>query len=108
MAEVFVLGLSARALSQSARAAGYAPLAADLFCDLDTEEAAERSVRIEGDLERGIEWPPIIAALERVSAGGEPIGVVYGSGFEDRADLLDRMAERWPLLGNSGEAVACV
>ena len=85
------MGLSARALSQSARAAGYAPLAADLFCDLDTQEAAERSVRIDGDLERGLEWPPLAAALERLAAGREPIGVVCGSGFEDRPDLLDRI-----------------
>ena len=103
-----MVGLSARALSQSARRAGYAPLAADLFCDLDTQEAAELSVRIDGDLERGIEWPQLAVALETLSDGREPIGLVYGSGFEDRADLLARMAERWPLLGNSAEAVARV
>ena len=95
-------------LSQSARSAGYAPLAADLFCDLDTQEAAERSVRIDGDLARGLEWPPLAAALTRSRPDREPIGIVCGSGFEDRPDLLDRMAERWPLLGNCGEAVARV
>ena len=28
------------------------------------------------------------------------LGVVYGSGFEDRPGLLTKIAERWPLLGN--------
>lgn len=108
MAEVLVVGLSARALSQSARAGGYLPLAADLFCDLDTQEAAERSVRIECDLDRGLEWTPLAAALEGLADGRDPIGVACGSGFEDRPHLQHLLAERWPLLGNTGDAVALV
>jgi predicted ATP-grasp superfamily ATP-dependent carboligase len=108
MVEVLVVGLSARALSQSARAAGHLPLAADLFCDLDTQDAAERSVRIDCDLERGFEWAPLATALETLAAGREPVGIACGSGFEDRPDLLDRLAERWPLLGNVGDTVARV
>ncbi|MGH6925028.1 MAG: ATP-grasp domain-containing protein [Propylenella sp.] len=106
MAEVLLVGLSARALSQSARAAGYAPLAADLFCDLDTREASEACIRIESDLERGIEWKPLITALEALTAGRKPIGMAYCSGFEDRPEFLDRLQERWPLLGNRGDVVA--
>jgi predicted ATP-grasp superfamily ATP-dependent carboligase len=108
MAEVLLVGLSARALSQSARAAGYAPLAADLFRDLDTREAAEACVRIESDLERGLEWEPLQRALDRLVAGRKPVGIACGSGFEDRPKILDRLAERWPLLGNSGDGVARV
>jgi predicted ATP-grasp superfamily ATP-dependent carboligase len=108
MAEVLVVGLSARALSQSARSAGYAPLAADFFCDLDTQEAAEECERVDGGLARGFEWPPLARALGCLTANRDPVGVVCGSGFEDRPELLDRMAERWPLLGNSTGAVARV
>ncbi len=36
------------------------------------------------------------------------LGVVYGAGFEDRPELLARIAERWPLLGNDAETVACI
>lgn len=100
-----MVGLSARALSQSARAGGYRPLAADFFCDLDTREAAEDCARIESSLDHGFEWPQLFEALKKLSAGKAPIGIVYGSGFEDRSDLLDRLAERWPLLGNSASAV---
>jgi predicted ATP-grasp superfamily ATP-dependent carboligase len=108
MAEVLVVGLSARALSQSARAAGYAPLAADLFRDLDTRAAAEACIRIESDLEQRLKWGPLITALETLAAGREPVGIVCGSGFEDRPGILDRLAERWPLLGNRGDVVARV
>ena len=101
-----MVGLSARALAAAARSAGYRPLAADLFNDLDLQEIAEASVRIGGDLERGVEWGPLINALEELAADRDPIGIVYGAGFEDRADLLDRLAERWEVLGNSAAAVA--
>ena len=103
-----MVGLSARALSQSARLAGYAPLAADFFCDLDTQESAQKCQRVEGSLARGFEWEPLAQALDRLAVDREPEGVVCGSGFEDRPELLDRIAERWPLLGNSAAAVARV
>ena len=106
MADILVVGLSARALAQSARAAGYAPLAADLFRDLDTEEAAERSARIEGELENGLPWEKTIAALEALAEGRSPVGIVCGSGFEDRPQFLERLATRWQLIGNSAEVVA--
>ena len=105
MADILVLGLSARALAQSARSAGYTPLAADLFCDLD-QETAERSAQIAGDLENGFLWGPTIAALDSLAQGRNPIGIVYGSGLEDRTDFLEKLGARWPLLGNSAQTVA--
>jgi len=104
-AEILVAGLSARALSGSARAAGYAPLAADLFGDLDLQEVADASIRIDGDLEKGLEWQPLLAALDSLSAGRNPMGIVCGSGFEDRPDFLDCLGQRWSLFGNPAETV---
>jgi predicted ATP-grasp superfamily ATP-dependent carboligase len=106
MAELLVVGLSARALATAARRAGYAPLAADLFGDDDLQEVAAASIRIEGDLERGLERGPLLTALDTLAAGRAPIGILCGTGFEDRPRLLDEMGERWPLLGNDGGAVA--
>ena len=103
-----MVGLSARAWSQSARAAGYAPLAADLFCDLDTRAATEACIRIDSGLQEGLLWEPLIAALETLAAGREPVGIACGSGFEDRHALLDRIGDRWRLLGNRGDVVARV
>lgn len=103
-----MLGLSVRALSQSARSAGYAPLAADFFCDLDTREAAEECRQIAGSLARGFEWEALARALDCLASNRRPVGVVCGSGFEDRSELLDQIGARWPLLGNSGATVAQV
>jgi len=105
MAEILVTGPSARALSASARRAGYAPLAADLFSDLDLRGIAEACVRIDGDLAHGLEWEPLVAALTELAASRNPMGIVCGAGFEDRPAFLDRLAQRWPLFGNSGGAV---
>ena len=47
-----------------------------------------------------------MAALETLADGHECLGIVCGSGFEDRADLLTRLSARWLLLGNSPDTVA--
>jgi predicted ATP-grasp superfamily ATP-dependent carboligase len=106
MAEILVTALSARALSSAARRAGYTPLAADLFNDDDLGESAAASVRIDGDLDSGLEREPLLDALDTLAAGRAPIGVLCGTGFEDRPWLLDELGERWQLLGNASGAVA--
>ena len=105
-AAVLIVALSGRALAASARRGGYVPLVADMFGDVDTLNAAHRHVRLAGGLASGIEERDLIDALQILSEGQEPIGVVYGTGFEDRPQLLQRMAERWRLLGNGADVVA--
>ena len=97
-AAVLIVALSGRALAASARRGGYVPLVADVFGDVDTLNVAHRHVRFAGGLASGIEERDLIDALQILSEGQEPIGVVYGTGFEDRPQLLQRMAERWRLL----------
>jgi uncharacterized protein len=106
MAEILVVGLSARALAAAARAGGYAPLAADLFCDLDTRSIAQRAVRITGALDRGLEWNPMIEALNLLADGRSPVGIVCGTGFEDRHELVTRLSDRWRLYGNDASRIA--
>jgi predicted ATP-grasp superfamily ATP-dependent carboligase len=105
MAEILVVGLSARALAQTARRAGYVPLAADFFRDLDTRAASARCAEVKGDLERGFEAEPLLATLGRLAEGRTPIGIVCGTGFEDRPELLGQLGNRWPLIGNCAAAV---
>jgi uncharacterized protein len=105
-AAVLIAALSGRALAASARRGGYVPLVADMFGDVDTLEAAHSHVRLAGGLAAGIEEQDLIDALQVLSNGHEPIGVVYGTGFEDRPQLLQCMAARWRLLGNDADVVA--
>jgi predicted ATP-grasp superfamily ATP-dependent carboligase len=103
-----VVSESARALSASARRAGYAPLAVDFFGDLDLDAVAAERARVRGDLKHGFEWRALRDALDALAADRTPVGVVCGTGFENRPALLGRLAERWPLFGNSAEAVRLV
>ncbi|RZL86511.1 MAG: hypothetical protein EOP73_31720, partial [Variovorax sp.] len=107
MAAPFLLiaTFSGRSLAASARAAGYTPLVADLFADNDLRDLVADFRTVEGDFVDGFDGDDLLAALGALAAGREPVGVVCGPGFEDRPELIDAIAARWPLLGNSGDTV---
>jgi uncharacterized protein len=66
--------------------------------------------KFSGPIGSGIELNPLLEGLSYL-AGEAPspvLGCVAGSGFEDRPELLNRIAERWPLLGNDAETIAWV
>ena len=101
---MLIAAASGRALAASARRAGYAPLVVDGFGDQDTLSAAADYMR--ADFGRPINGDRLIAALQALAGRRACMGVVCGSGFEDRADLLTHIGRHWPLLGNSAETVA--
>jgi predicted ATP-grasp superfamily ATP-dependent carboligase len=105
-ASLLVVAVSGRALAASARRAGFVLLVADFFADADTRQIAHSCCKLD-DLRRGFRWKSLAPALEVLaeSAPSPPLGVVYGSGFEDRPGLLAKIAERWPLLGNGPSVV---
>jgi len=105
---VLIAAASGRALAESARRGGYLPLVADFFADQDTAVLAHVCVRIEHGLARGMNEGRLLTALETLSHSRQPIGVVCGTGFEDRPQLLARIGERWRLLGNDPQTVARV
>jgi predicted ATP-grasp superfamily ATP-dependent carboligase len=47
-------------------------------------------------------------ALAGLAGGRAPVGLVYGSGFEDRTGLLDALALRYAILGNATRTVEAV
>jgi predicted ATP-grasp superfamily ATP-dependent carboligase len=102
---VLIAAASGRALAASARRAGYAPLVADLFGDQDTLAAAAAHIRVEPVNGHGIGADALLAAFETLAEARHPCGAVCGTGFEDRPDLLERIAQRWGLVGNSAETV---
>lgn len=103
---VLIAAASGRALAASARRGGYAPLVADFFGDEDTAAAAEAHIRLDQGLARGMCSDTVIAALESLAGSREPAGIVCGTGFEDRQDLLADIARRWTLFGNAPAVVA--
>jgi predicted ATP-grasp superfamily ATP-dependent carboligase len=103
-AAVLIASASGRALAAAARRAGYAPLVADFFDDADTRDLCAATCRA-GDPDTGFDAQLLIPALEQLAEGREPIGIVYGTGFEDRVSLLGEIASRWPLIGNPADVV---
>lgn len=104
-ADLLIATFSGRSLAASARAAGYVPLVADLFADNDLRDLVADFRTVQGDFVDGFDDGDLLEALHDLSVGRAPVGVVCGPGFEDRPELLDAIAARWPLLGNSGETV---
>jgi predicted ATP-grasp superfamily ATP-dependent carboligase len=103
---VLIVAASGRALAASARRGGFVPLVADFFGDQDTIAVAAAHVRLCDGLERGMRSDNILPALESLAARQEPAGIVYGTGFEDRPELISSIRRRWKLLGNPPEVVA--
>jgi predicted ATP-grasp superfamily ATP-dependent carboligase len=103
---VLIAAVSGRALAVSARRGGYLPLVADFFGDQDTVAAAQGQVTLGGGFAQGFREHELMEALERLALQHVPVGIVCGTGFEDRPQLLARLARRWPLFGNSADKVA--
>jgi predicted ATP-grasp superfamily ATP-dependent carboligase len=104
---LLIASVSGRALAEAARRAGFTPLVADFFADADTQDAAHACRKLTG-LARGFRWQklyPTLGALAEL-APSPVLGLVYGSGFEDRPELLRLISRRWPLLGTGASAVA--
>ena len=102
---MLIAALSGRALAVAARKAGYAPLVADLFGDEDLCAAAAKAARMPGNLKIGLVGQTTRKTLARLATGKKCQGLVWGTGFEDRPELLANLARMWPILGNSAEVV---
>lgn len=103
-----VVALSGRALAVAAHRAGHAVVALDLFGDADTRASATASEVVAGDLAHGFDADALLAAAERLAPPGAPppFGLVYGSGLEDRPQLLAALARGRQLCGNPPAVVA--
>ena len=107
---ILIAAISGRALARAAADAGLDALVADFFADTDTQAIAVACRKLPGAISRGFQWASLALALDALAkqAPSPLLGVVYGSGFEDRPELLDQIAKRWPVLGNDAKAVAHV
>ncbi len=69
---LLIAAISGRALAAAARRAGYRPLVADLFRDIDTVALAERAVKLPGSLHDGIAGKALIPALHELAGNEQP------------------------------------
>lgn len=83
-------------LAQLAAADGHEVVALDRFGDVDLRAIARGATASGND------------ALAALAAGIEADAVVYGSGFENRPDLVSRMSSERELLGTPPELLAAV
>ena len=102
---LLLVAISARALAVAARRAGYAAVAIDAFGDEDARTACSAMEVVENAMGgfAEIELAPIVARLTYAHA---PVGLIYGSGFDNCAARLAEIARFAPLLGASPEALA--
>jgi predicted ATP-grasp superfamily ATP-dependent carboligase len=93
---VLVIAVSARMVAQLAVADGYDVTALDRFGDVDLRALAPGATAPSSD------------ALAALADEVEAEAVVYGAGFENRPDLVARLAEGRELLGTPAESLAPV
>jgi uncharacterized protein len=105
---VLIAAISGRALAMSARRGGYLPLVADFFGDQDTVAAAQAHVPLASAFAQGFRKHDLASALARLARQHVPVGIVCGTGFEDRPQLLAWLEQRWRLFGNGADTVARV
>jgi predicted ATP-grasp superfamily ATP-dependent carboligase len=86
---LLVVGASARAVAQSAAAAGFDVSAIDLFNDADL-------LAVAGDVRRSHRFPWDLLPLERELPPGPWL---YTGGLENYPQLIERITARRPLLG---------
>ena len=97
------MAYSARALASSANHAGFAPLSIDVFGDDDTRGMSLASVKLEGGLAEGLTLDKVARAVQTLADAHDPIGLVYGAGFEHQPETIAAIAERTRVFGNDAD-----
>ena len=102
---IIVLANSARALAASAKRAGFAPLAIDVFGDGDTRETSFAAITLDGGLSDGLTIGKVAGAVQSLISAYDPVGLVYGSGFEHQPEAIASIARMTRILGNDAETI---
>lgn len=106
MTALVVAGVSARAMAESARRAGFDAIALDCFGDADTRRASRRWEGIaDANAPFEIDAGRFVAALEAAAAEPDVRAWIPGAGFEARPDLLERGARVLRMAGTAAEDV---
>lgn len=95
---ILVLGSSTRSLAQSARRAGYAFFTLDVYGDRDQKAVCENY-----SIHRDLGGEERVEVLCDHASRMAYTHLVYGSGFENYPELVERLARGRTLLGNPPE-----
>jgi predicted ATP-grasp superfamily ATP-dependent carboligase len=91
--------------------AGYNVVAIDAFSDAETVLLAEKTLMVSYD-DFGFCADDLLQAIDQLDEGDMGLsrfsGFVYGSGFEAQPDLLQKVAELIPIIGNSPLTLATI
>ncbi|MDP7191050.1 MAG: ATP-grasp domain-containing protein [Alphaproteobacteria bacterium] len=98
-----IAALSGRSLAAAAARAGHGVFVLDLFNDSDLATLARKSAPVEADAGGGFDGESLLGAAGELKCGEAPL--VFGAGFEDRPELLGRLAEDRTLCGNSPQTL---
>ena len=102
---IIVVAYSARALASCASHAGFAPLSIDVFGDDDMRAMSLASVKLEGGLADGLTPDKVMGAVEALISAHDPIGLVYGAGFEHQPETIAAIARKVRVFGNEAETL---
>jgi uncharacterized protein len=104
---LLLVSASGRALAQAAARAGTPVVVLDLFNDLDTRALAVASRGVAGRNGK-FDSRKLITAARELCPPENCAGLVYGSGFEGRTGLLERLSDGRTLFGNRPDTVAAL
>ncbi|HVP21079.1 MAG TPA: ATP-grasp domain-containing protein [Anaerolineaceae bacterium] len=93
--KILLVGISVRAMAESAVHSGYQVIALDAFGDLDLEAIAECHA-----LQREFHLPFSAGSLYKASQGLTFEAVAYTSNLENHPRLIDKFSQRYLVLGN--------
>lgn len=101
--KVVIAAVSARAYVHAAQQAGYEVIALDAFADVDMAQVAMRSYQLSyshGRFDKH-DFERVLSELDFTDVQA----VVYGSGFEAAPELIEQLALKAPVLGNTPQVL---
>ena len=101
--KILIVGISVRAMVESAVHSGYAVMALDAFGDQDLRALAE-SFSLHHDLHSRYSSSALYRASRQLSFDA----VAYTSNLENHPEILKRIAGRRPIIGNPPQAIRSV
>ncbi|HEU5260365.1 MAG TPA: ATP-grasp domain-containing protein [Gemmatimonadales bacterium] len=103
-----LVAVTGRALAASAARSGHGVVVIDCFADRDTRALARACRSVVARRGLRFEARALLAAAAELAPSSRCAGLIFGSGFEGRVALLERLATGYRLYGNEPRVVAAV